>query len=176
MSIKFDIDKQPYIDLGQNYKISLDFRKVVDEKNLTKARDELRETTEIREQALAELRELIKGKLSYYYWTFQIIQNNFFKGDKNLVFPTDDFFLQTYLRPCKFYAKSAFEKIQTDSKFKVKYKKFYENIDVEASRGIFEDEIFKYAPLYDKDGRRVLIITCGGKKIFNFLIKQTKIS
>ena len=64
MSIKFDIDKQPYIDLGQNYKISLDFRKVVDEKNLTKARDELRETTEIREQALAELRELIKGKLS----------------------------------------------------------------------------------------------------------------
>ncbi|XP_070501699.1 retinaldehyde-binding protein 1-like [Chironomus tepperi] len=144
MSIKFDNDKRPYIDLGQNYKINLNYDGIVDEKYLAKSREELRETPEIREQALKELRELIKS-------------------EKNLAFPTDDFFLETYLRPCKFYAKSAFEKIQTESKFKLKYEKFYENIDVEATRPIFEDGVFRLTPLTDKEGRRNLIVHCGDK-------------
>ncbi|XP_070501696.1 retinaldehyde-binding protein 1-like [Chironomus tepperi] len=144
MSIKFDNDKQPYIDLGQSYKICFDYKKIDDAKCLAKAREELRETPEIREQALTELRELIKG-------------------EKNLVFPTDDFFLDTYLRPCKFYAKSAFEKIVADSKFKIKYKKFYENIDLETTRELFEDNLYKYMPLNDKEGRRIVMIKCGEK-------------
>jgi len=52
MSIKFDNNDQPFIDLGQNYKISINYEKVVVGKYLAKAREELRETPEIREQAL----------------------------------------------------------------------------------------------------------------------------
>jgi len=53
--------------------------------------------------------------------------------------------------------------MQNEFKFKIKYKKFYENINVEATRKIFEDDIFKYTPLNDKEGRRILIIQCGGE-------------
>ena len=76
MSIKFDNDKQPFIDLGQNFKINTNYEKVVDEKYLAKSREELRETPEIREQALKELRELIRSKLCEYSRKFCNKQNN----------------------------------------------------------------------------------------------------
>jgi hypothetical protein len=60
--------------------------------------------------------------------------------------------------------------MQNEFKFKTKYKKFYENIDVEATRQIFEDDIFKYSPLNDKEGRRIFIIQCGGE-LENFFKK-----
>lgn len=61
MSINYGNDKQPYIDLGQNYKISLNYGDILDEKHLSVSKEDLRETPEIREQALKELRELIEG-------------------------------------------------------------------------------------------------------------------
>lgn len=56
-----------------------------------RAAEELRETPEVVAAALAELRELLKNDDSIY-----------FKTD-------DDKVLIMYLRPCKFYAKSAYE-------------------------------------------------------------------
>ena len=61
MSIVYGNDKHPYIDLGQNYKVSLNYADILNEKDLALAKEDLRETPEIREQALKELRELIEG-------------------------------------------------------------------------------------------------------------------
>jgi len=61
MSIVYGDHKQPYIDLGQNYTISLNYGDILDEKHLFVSKEDLRETPEIREQALKELRELIEG-------------------------------------------------------------------------------------------------------------------
>jgi retinaldehyde-binding protein 1 len=54
------------------------------------AEQELRETPENVENALKELRELLKNDSTIYY-------------------KDDDETLITFLRPCKFYAKSAYE-------------------------------------------------------------------
>lgn len=61
MSIEIGEDKIPYIDLGKNYKIRLEYEDVLDEKYLKKAKEELRETPELKEQAIEELRELVKS-------------------------------------------------------------------------------------------------------------------
>ena len=54
---------------------------------------ELRETPEVVEAALKELKELLKN-------------------DENLVYEIDDDFLMIFLRPTKFYAKSAYELVR----------------------------------------------------------------
>lgn len=61
MSVVHGDGKVPYLDLGQNYKISFNYGSILDEKLLAKAKEDLRETPEIREQALKELRELIES-------------------------------------------------------------------------------------------------------------------
>lgn len=61
MSVEFNDRKHPYLDLGQNYKITFDYGNIKDEKVLAKAKEDLRETPEVREEALRELRELIKS-------------------------------------------------------------------------------------------------------------------
>lgn len=54
------------------------------------AEEELRETPEVVKKALEELRELLEN-------------------DQSIYFATDDETLIIFLRPCKFYAKSAYE-------------------------------------------------------------------
>jgi hypothetical protein len=71
----------------------------------------------------------------------------------------------TFLRPSKFYAQSAFEKMQRYFKFKLKHKKYCDNLSVESSRIVFEDNIVKFLPLRDVDGRRILYLDCGSKLI-----------
>lgn len=62
MSIQYGDDKLPYIDMGKGYTIRLEYEEVTDEKYLEKARVELRETPEIKEQAIKELKELLRGQ------------------------------------------------------------------------------------------------------------------
>lgn len=62
MSIKYGDDKLPYIDLGKDYKIRLEYEEVTDEKYVEKARVELRETPEVKQQAIMELKELLRGQ------------------------------------------------------------------------------------------------------------------
>lgn len=57
---------------------------------LKQAEAELRETPEVVKQAIEELRELLRN-------------------DDTIYFRDDDEFLMIFLRPCKFYAKSAHE-------------------------------------------------------------------
>lgn len=54
------------------------------------AEKELRETPEVVKQGIEELRELLKN-------------------DPSIHFEDDEEFLMIFLRPCKFYAKSAYE-------------------------------------------------------------------
>ena len=64
MSIEVGADKIPYIDLGEGYKIRLEYEDLNDEKYIEKARNELRETPEVVKEAVEELRQLIKGEIS----------------------------------------------------------------------------------------------------------------
>lgn len=52
-------------------------------------------------------------------------------------------------------------------KFKVKHKKICENLTPESVRTVFEDGLFKYYPLRDKNGCRILYIHGGSKFIFS---------
>lgn len=62
MSIKVGDDQVPYIDIGDNYKIRLEYEELSDAVFIEKARTELRETPENVAIALKELRELLQGK------------------------------------------------------------------------------------------------------------------
>lgn len=65
----------------------------VSEEIQQKAEKELRETPEVVKAAILELRELLKN-------------------DDSIFFRDDDDFLMIFLRPCKFYAKSAYELVR----------------------------------------------------------------
>lgn len=86
-------------------------------------------------------------------------------GEKHFVHPTEDPFLETYLRPCKYYAESAHQKMQKFFKFKLKHQKLCENITVDSIKNVLEDNLLKYMPLRDKEGRRILYIHAGSKFI-----------
>jgi hypothetical protein len=62
MSIKYGDDKIPYIDLGDDYKICLEYEEL-SEAEAEKANTELRETAELKASALAEFKEMIKGNV-----------------------------------------------------------------------------------------------------------------
>lgn len=70
MSIQFGDDKLPFVDLGDGYKIRLEYEEIRDEKYLEKARIELRETPEVKAEAIKELKELLRGELSSFSVTF----------------------------------------------------------------------------------------------------------
>lgn len=64
MEIQFDENGVPYVDWGGNT-IRLEKEPVTEKALIEKAEKELRETPEIREQALRELRELLKGAATF---------------------------------------------------------------------------------------------------------------
>lgn len=61
MSIEIGEDKIPFIDLGNGYKIRLEYEEIQDEKYFEKAKNELRESPELVKESMEKLRELIKG-------------------------------------------------------------------------------------------------------------------
>lgn len=63
MSIQFGEDKIPFIDLGDGYKIRLEYEDLTDEKYIEKAKNELRESPEAIKNGIEALRALIKGEL-----------------------------------------------------------------------------------------------------------------
>ena len=61
MSIQYGDDEVPFIDLGSGFKIRLENEEVTDEVFVEKARTELRETPELKEESLKELRLLLQS-------------------------------------------------------------------------------------------------------------------
>lgn len=86
MSIEYENEKIPFINLGQGYKIRLEFEEIENNKFLEKAKNELRETEEVKQQALRELREMIesecdyKNKKGYHCYCFRYISSDETKG------------------------------------------------------------------------------------------------
>lgn len=74
MSIVIGEDKIPFIDLGDGFIIRLEYEDLSDEKYIEKAKTELRETPEVVQAAISELRLLIKGKkfLGSFFHSYQI--------------------------------------------------------------------------------------------------------
>ncbi|KAF7280371.1 hypothetical protein GWI33_006102 [Rhynchophorus ferrugineus] len=113
---------------------------------LTKAQaaKELRETPEIVKEALEELRKLLEN-------------------DDTIYFKNTDEVLIMYLRPVKFYAKSAHTLMKQIAAFKQKHKDLLDNLlPIDEKQAFTEYNIVNVLKDRDHKGRRVLIVKCGG--------------
>jgi len=107
------------------------------------AEKELRETPENVKKGLEELKE-------------------FLKNDPSLNFDTDDDFLMIFLRPCKFYAKSAYELMKRIAEFKQKHKDLIGNLLPDDEKETFiKYNVVNALKNRDHKGRRVLVQNCG---------------
>lgn len=108
------------------------------------AEEELRETPEVVQQGIKELRELLKN-------------------DPSLNFKDDDETLITFLRPCKFYPKSALDLMKRVSDFKKKNKDVVGNLMPEDEKDAFTNyNVVNVLTNRDHKGRRVLLVNVGG--------------
>ncbi|XP_026470080.1 clavesin-1-like [Ctenocephalides felis] len=106
---------------------------------------ELRETPEVRQAAIVELRQLLSEA-------------------KDLCYRDDDEFLVIFLRPCKFYAKSALELMRRIAQFRKDYNSILDNLMPEDERVAFcDNDVVNVLTNRDQLGRRVLIVNAGGK-------------
>ncbi|XP_055682214.1 clavesin-1-like [Lutzomyia longipalpis] len=135
-----NLDEIPTLKFG-NYELVFeselsDFSKEV-------ARTELRETDEVRKEAVWQLRKLLEDEC-------------------DLVTPFhNDFWLIKFLRPCKFYPESARDLIKCYYEFKEKYSVIYNNLLPSKLTRAFNGDIIKVMPNRDQRGRRILIIEAG---------------
>ncbi|XP_063698391.1 retinaldehyde-binding protein 1 isoform X2 [Culicoides brevitarsis] len=107
------------------------------------AKNELRETPEVREQAIKELRELLHEAKELNY------------GD------SDDFLL-IFLRPCKFYPKSALELMRRIADFRKTYHDLVYKLMPEDEKAAFcENNVVNILTNRDQKGRRVMIVNAG---------------
>ncbi|EDS40013.1 cellular retinaldehyde-binding protein [Culex quinquefasciatus] len=126
MSQKFDIDTDP-----------------PSEELLEFARKELRETPEIREAAILELRALLKEATDLHY-------------------KDDDEFLLIFLRPCHFYPESALKMMRRIAEFKKSNHNLLHNLMPEDEKRAFtEHNVVNVMANRDQKGRRVLLVNCG---------------
>ncbi|XP_014253369.1 clavesin-1 isoform X2 [Cimex lectularius] len=107
------------------------------------AKNELRETPEVVEEALLKLRELLKGEPS-------------------LQFRDDDEVLKIFLRPCKFYPESALQLMKKVSDFKVKHAAVIGSVLPDDEKSAMVDHnVVNVLVDRDQNGRRVLIANLG---------------
>lgn len=108
------------------------------------AEKELRETPENIKKGVEELRELLKN-------------------DPTIHFADDEEFLLIFLRPCKYYAQSAYELMKRIANFKEKHKALLNDLMPEDEKVAFtEHNVVNVLKDRDHKGRRVLIVNCGG--------------
>lgn len=109
-----------------------------------KAKDELRETPEVAEQALKDFRALLKG-------------------EPNLIVPEDDEFFVRFLRPCKWYPKSSFELMKRYYQFKMKNPRYSQDLLPNNEKKVLSSDVLLPLPGRTIDNCRVLLINCGKK-------------
>ncbi|XP_029035446.1 alpha-tocopherol transfer protein-like isoform X1 [Osmia bicornis bicornis] len=115
-----------------------------DESFKEKAKNELRETPEVVQQALKDIRVILKA-------------------EPNLVLPDNDEFLQKFLRPCKWYPKSAFELMKRFYQFRLNHPRYCENLLPSVETKPFVAELVIPLPDRTIDGCRLLLINAGKK-------------
>ncbi|KAJ2953834.1 hypothetical protein O0L34_g1463 [Tuta absoluta] len=138
-----DVDKLPMVQLGD---FVLQFELDEPSESVKEiARRELRETPDIVQPAVQELRRLLKE-------------------DKELHVPLEsDAWLIRFLRPCKFYPDSAYDLIKRYYAFKVKHQKHYEGLMPSKEQNVFNQNILTVLPCRDQLGRRILVLELGKK-------------
>lgn len=79
-----------------------------------------------------------------------------------MYYRTDDEFLMIFLRPCKFYAKSALELMRRVAEFKVKNAFLLDNLMPEDEKAAFLDNnVVNVLKNRDHKRRRVLLVNAG---------------
>ncbi|XP_060815039.1 retinaldehyde-binding protein 1 [Bombus pascuorum] len=107
------------------------------------AEKELRETENNTKEGLAALKKYIED-------------------DQTLHFRKDDVFLLIFLRPCKFYAKSAYELMKRIAEFKDKNAILLSNLMPNDERvAMLEHNVVNVIKGRDHKNRRILIVNCG---------------
>ncbi|XP_059484486.1 clavesin-1-like [Neocloeon triangulifer] len=130
--------------IGDNFELRFEVEEIEGE-FAERARKELRETPENKSEAIEELRKLVTD-------------------DKNLNFPVDDELrLLIFLRPCKFYAQSAYALMKRYYTFRLKNPKVYRELKPTNEKNLFDQDIITVLPKRDQFGRRVMLIESGGK-------------
>lgn len=144
-ALKFDENKVPYLDLGNGYSIALEGEEYTDAISKEKAARELRETPDVVEKSLQELRSLLQE-------------------EKSLYIPMDnDAFMIKFLRPCKYYAKSAFELIQRYYRFRSKHPDLCDELFPASVTHVYAEGLVHFLPLRDQHNSRILVLECGKK-------------
>jgi len=141
-AIKYDDENVPYIDLGCA-KIRMEHEEAP-EWALEKAKHELREVPGVVEEAIMELRELIK-KEEYLY------------------LPTDDEYIKMFLRPCHYHPESALKRLKNFYHMKLKYGGACEDVVPSKLRNVFDEGLLSLLPNRDQHGRRILVLEAGKK-------------
>uniref|UniRef100_A0A182U479 CRAL-TRIO domain-containing protein n=1 Tax=Anopheles melas TaxID=34690 RepID=A0A182U479_9DIPT len=107
------------------------------------ARRELRETPEMRAQAVEELRALLREA-------------------KDMHFSEEEAFLLIFLRPCHFYAESALKMMRRIAEFKKTNHPLLHALKPEEEKLAFvEHNVVNVLTNRDQKGRRVLLVNCG---------------
>lgn len=136
------MDTLPTLRIGE-FELGLELEEILDEQARTVAKKELRETPELRESAIHELRELLAS-------------------DPQLNCPLDkDAWLIRFLRPCKFYPDSAADMVRRYYQFKRKHAHLYDNLMPSNASAPLEQNLITVLPQRDQCGRRVLILRLG---------------
>ncbi|CAG9784217.1 unnamed protein product [Diatraea saccharalis] len=139
MALEIDTDGSPFVMWGKN-KIKLENFPLTEQTYKEKAAIELREEPEIVKAALEELRQLLRG-------------------ETDLLVPVDnDDFLMKFLRPCKFYAESAFKRIKAYYKFRKVHSQHCYDLCPDSVRSTFENSIVSVLSPRDQHGRRILLV------------------
>jgi hypothetical protein len=76
MSIKYDAENRPFIDMGEGYKIQQESDEISDEKYKEKAEKELRESEVTKAEGIKKLKELIESELSALVLNFEDFQKD----------------------------------------------------------------------------------------------------
>ncbi|XP_050453204.1 alpha-tocopherol transfer protein-like [Cataglyphis hispanica] len=136
------LENAPKIKFGEHeLHIELD-NEQIDEYFGQKAKEELRETPEIIAESCTQLKELIAG-------------------EPDLNVPNEKEFYQMFLRPCKYYPKSAFSLMKRYYRFRLNYPHMYANLLPSKEKTAFYANLVYPLPLRAKDGSRIIIIEAG---------------
>lgn len=138
-----DLSEVPSLKLG-DYVLQLEMEDLKPEVQEI-ARKELRETPDVKKEAIAAFRDLLKE-------------------EKDLKAPYHkESWMLRFLRPTKFYPESAHELVKRYYQFKQKHHNLYDGLVPSKNKNIFDHNILTVLPNRDQFGRRVLILELGKK-------------
>ncbi|XP_075213118.1 retinaldehyde-binding protein 1-like [Lycorma delicatula] len=142
--MKSDITRR--VSLGQFVLQLEDQLQVLPDEIQKIAEVELRETPEVKEQALKTLKQLLEKE----------------RDENALLSPLDsDVILLAYLRTSHFYPESAFKRMTNYYRFKQKYSTYCSNLIPQNEKRPFEKNLLTVLPKRDKHGRRILVVRAG---------------